>query len=117
MTTHTVTITYTGSPALTVDPPTVQVQPGDAIQFPRGEAPGVPRRGKFRLTFIEKEFFHTDDVKFPEHGHFDEDGGLVHVGALTHLTNYECHLFEGTVEIASSGVGGAVDPVHTIKAP
>src|SRR5678816_450609 len=100
MKTEKVTVTYNGNLLLNVEPQVVFVDPGDVIQFERGEAPGVPRRGKFLLTFTEKEFFHIDDAqKFD--GKLHEDGGLVHVGALPHKTTYRCELVENGAVIAS----------------
>ena len=63
MKTTTVFIRYDGSPVLAVDPPVVLVDLGDTIEFKR-EDPS-PRVGKFRLRFLEKQFFHTEMGSWP----------------------------------------------------
>jgi hypothetical protein len=109
MDTKTVLVHYDGLSVLTVKPEVVVVDLDDAIEFKREDP--LPRVGKFRLKFREKQFFHTDNGKFAEHGNFDEDDGLLRVGNLLHLTTYDCELRNGNVVIATSKAGGAVDPV------
>jgi len=108
MDTKTVSVHYDGS-SLTVKPEVVVVDLDDAIEFKREDP--FPRVGRFRLKFPEKQFFHTDNGKFAEHGNFDEDGGLLRVGNLLHLTTYDCELVNGDLVIATTKGGGAVDPV------
>jgi hypothetical protein len=110
MKTEIVTVTYTGSAIVEVSPDVVFMDLGDAIKFERSG----PMVGKMRVTFLEKEFFDSDNSQFVASGKFHEGDGPVRVGALPYRTTYICELLdESDAVIASSDHkgGGAVEPV------
>jgi hypothetical protein len=109
-----ITVTYTyddkDGAVVTVVPDRVTASSNKSLRFRREGT----MAGRLRLTFKDKECFHTSNPQFAVDGIVSEDDGDVHVKPTKsrRTTHYECEMLDANgAVIASSPAGGAVEVV------